>query len=61
MKTVEKNVQQCLLCNFSYVNIPPFLEAGGGKGLLKLIFSFPILKKNILPFKVGGKDGLLYF
>lgn len=60
MKAVEKNFQQCLLCNFSflfYVNIPPLLR--GGEGLLKLIFSFPFLKKNILPFKIDGKDGLV--
>lgn len=33
MKTAEKNFQQCLLCNFSflfYVNIPPFLVRGEG-------------------------------
>lgn len=56
MKAVEKNFQQCLLCNFSflfYVNIPPFLR-GGEEGLLK--FFFPFLKKNILPFKIDGKD-----
>lgn len=61
MKTVEKNFQQCLLCNFSFlfcVNIPPSSRRAG-KGLLNFFF-FPFLKKNILPFKTDEKGGLLY-